>query len=123
MQQVPGHILRMTGEFSRVAFVKLSYNICDLFVNVNKNDSYYTLFPKERKVFEKISCMKLRHKMRLSFRCPQTQLGKAMQRPTLILHREFWGWVRQITMNLNPAVGRRWSVQFLGCRATHDDAE
>jgi hypothetical protein len=42
-----------------VAFVKLSLNICDLFVNVNKNDSYYTLFPKERKVFEKITGMGL----------------------------------------------------------------
>ena len=60
MQQISGHILRMTDEVqSCVAFVKLSYNICDLFVNVNKNDSYYTLFPKERKVFEKINCMEL----------------------------------------------------------------
>jgi hypothetical protein len=75
MRQVPGHILRMTGEFqSCVAFVKLSYNICDLFVNVNKNDSYHTLFPKERKVLEKITCMKLKLQMRLSFHCPQTEV-------------------------------------------------
>lgn len=75
MQQISGHILRMTDEVqSCVAFVKLSYNICDLFVNVNKNDSYYTLFPKERKVFEKINCMKLKLHMRLLFHCSQTEV-------------------------------------------------
>ena len=31
--------------------------------------------------------------MRLSFHCPQTQLGKEMQRPTLTLHRGFWGYI------------------------------
>lgn len=35
----------------KYSLVKLSWNICDLFVNLNKNDSHYTEVHKEKKVF------------------------------------------------------------------------
>jgi hypothetical protein len=35
---------------SKASFVKLSWSICDLFVNLNKNDSYYIQLHKEKKV-------------------------------------------------------------------------
>jgi hypothetical protein len=42
--------LRQAGK-AKADFVKLSCSICDLFVNLNKNDSYYIQLHKEKKVF------------------------------------------------------------------------
>ena len=70
--------------------MKLLYNICDLFVNVNKNDSYYTLFPKERKVFENISCMKLGQNA-FVIPLPSDPAWKVDVIPALSLHGDFKG--------------------------------
>lgn len=85
--------------------MKFLYGICDLSVNLNKNDSYYILSPTERKVFKKMSCMRI--------------FGSFRRHPRI-------GCVKTGETNSDEHESGSWaerSVRFLRCRATRGEAE
>ena len=85
--------------------MKFLYGICDISVNLNKNDSYYILSPTERKVFKKMGCMRI--------------FGSSQR------HRRI-GCVKTGETNFDEHESGSWaerSVRFFRCRATRGEAE